>query len=146
MNQFTNSLNHHPNYLPTQPFTNPIGRSDTMHKWNDNQPIYQQLKEQVLYRILTGSLAEGEPVPSVRQVAAEQRLNPLTVTRAYQLLTDEGLLEKRRGLGLFVHEGARMRAIASERENFLLEEWPRIRARIDALGIDLTTLISGESK
>jgi len=117
-----------------------------MHEWHENQPIYQQLKEQVLHRILTGTLAEGDSVPSVRQVAAEERLNPLTVTRAYQLLTDEGLLEKRRGLGLFVSEGARMRAISSERETFLREEWPRIRARIDALGIDLTTLISGESK
>ena len=78
-------------------------------------------------------------------MAAEGRINPLTVTRAYQMLTDEGLLEKRRGLGLFVVEGARARAMASERETFLREEWPRIRARISALGIDMPSLISGEA-
>lgn len=116
-----------------------------MHEWNDNQPIYQQLRAAVLHRILTGSLLEGDAVPSVRQVAAEGRINPLTVTKAYQLLTDEGLLEKRRGLGLFVVEGARARAMASEREAFLSDEWPRIRARIDALGIDLSSLLAKET-
>lgn len=115
-----------------------------MQEWHDGQPIYQQLKEAVLHRILTGSLIEGDPVPSVRQVAAEERINPLTVTRAYQMLTEEGLLEKRRGLGLFVVEGARARAVASERESFLRIEWPRIRARISALDIDLPSLLSDE--
>jgi GntR family transcriptional regulator len=113
-----------------------------MHEWHDQQPIYQQLRSAVMHRILTGTLAEGEAVPSVRQVAAEERINPLTVTRAYQMLTDEGLLEKRRGLGLFVVEGARNRALQSERETFLREEWPRIRSRIQALGIDLPSLLT----
>jgi GntR family transcriptional regulator len=117
-----------------------------MQEWHDSLPIYQQLRDAVLHRILTGSLTEGEAVPSVRQVAAEERINPLTVTRAYQMLADEGLLEKRRGLGLFVVEGARARALESERAAFLQTEWPRIRSRISALGIDLKSLLADASR
>jgi GntR family transcriptional regulator len=113
-----------------------------MHEWHDHEPIYQQLRTAVLYRILTGTLSEGEAVPSVRQVAAEGRINPLTVSKAYQMLVDEGLLEKRRGLGLFVTDGARERAKGRERASFMSEEWPRIRNRISALGIDLHTLLT----
>ena len=116
----------------------------TMHEWHDSEPIYQQLRTAVLHRILSGSLAEGEAVPSVRQVAASERINPLTVTRAYQLLVDEGLLEKRRGLGLFVTTGAAARARESERNTFLTLEWPRIRNRIAALGIDLSSLLRSQ--
>lgn len=116
-----------------------------MHEWHDNEPIYQQLRTAVLHRIIDGSLAEGDPVPSVRQVAASERINPLTVTRAYQTLTDDGLLEKRRGLGLFVVTGARAGALATERETFLTDEWPRVRRRIDTLGIDLSTLLGSDA-
>lgn len=112
-----------------------------MHEWHDNEPIYQQLRTTVLHRILAGSLAEGEAVPSVRQVATTERINPLTVSRAYQLLVDDGLLEKRRGLGLFVTIGASNKARISEREAFLTTEWPRIRERMDALGIDPVSLL-----
>ena len=94
--------------------TNTLVTHDTkMHEWHDNEPIYQQLRTTVLHRILAGTLAEGEAVPSVRQVATTERINPLTVSRAYQLLVDEGLLEKRRGLGLFVTTGASNKARTS---------------------------------
>ncbi len=115
-----------------------------MHEWHDNEPIYLQLRTTVLHRILAGTLAEGEAVPSVRQVATSERINPLTVSRAYQLLVDEGLLEKRRGLGLFVTTGAGNKARTSEREAFLNVEWPRIRQRMDALGIDPHSLLKSE--
>ena len=125
--------------------TNTLVIHDTkMHEWHDNEPIYQQLRTAVLHRILAGTLAEGEAVPSVRQVASSERINPLTVTRAYQLLVDEGLLEKRRGLGLFVTAGASAKARTSEREAFLTIEWPRIRERMDALGIDPVSLLKSK--
>ncbi len=104
-----------------------------MSQWNDNEPIYVQIRRAVVHRVLSGSLAEGEAVPSVRQVAADELINPLTVSKAYQMLVDEGLLEKRRGLGMFVRPGARDRALSQERSTFLSSEWPGIRKRIEAL-------------
>ena len=111
-----------------------------MNRWHDDSPIYLQLRQLVVQRILTGSLAEGEAVPSVRQVAADEKINPITVSKAYQMLVDEELLEKRRGLGMFVSEGAQGRALAQERTVFLEQEWPRVLARVHALGLDLTDL------
>lgn len=110
---------------------------------DDNQPIYLQLRQRVINRILTGDLAAGEALPSVRAVAGSERVNPLTVSKAYQLLVDEGLVQKRRGLGMYVSDDARDRALASERKRFLENEWPRITARIDHLGLDLKKLLRG---
>ena len=112
-----------------------------MPDWDDNTPIYLQLRATVLQRILSGSLSEGEAVPSVRQVAADEKINPITVSKAYQMLVDEGLLEKRRGLGMFVEAGARDKALVQERDAFLVTEWPRIRARIESLGLDASDLL-----
>ncbi len=105
-----------------------------MQDWQDSVPIYLQLRSMVIRRILSGSLAEGESVPSVRQVAADEKVNPITVSKAYQLLVDEDLLENRRGLGMFVTAGARDRALERERAAFLNDEWPHIRQRIELLG------------
>jgi DNA-binding transcriptional regulator YhcF (GntR family) len=110
-------------------------------EWNDRQPIYRQLRDRVVAMVLDGVIKEGEPLPSVRNVAAEYRLNPLTVLKAYQELTDEQLVEKRRGLGLFVREGARRSLLAGEREKFMTEDWPRIRATIERLGLPLEELL-----
>ena len=99
-------------------------------QWNDSQPIYWQLKERTVAMILDGTLPEGEPLPSVRTVAAEFQLNPITVSKSYQALVDDGLVEKRRGLGMFVCEGARKKLLASERNRFLEEEWPAMLNRI----------------
>jgi len=104
-------------------------------EWNDTQPIYRQLRDRGVHMILDGVLKEGDPLPSVRSVAAEYRVNPLTVLKAYQHLADEQLVEKRRGLGIFVKTGAREILLKGEREKFLLEEWPRIAATIQRLGI-----------
>ena len=104
--------------------------------WDDSQPIYQQLRERTIARILAGELAEGEALPSVRQIAVDMQINPITVSKAYQMLVDEALVEKRRGLGMFVVVGARQRLLASEREHFLQQEWPQLLQRIDNLGID----------
>lgn len=114
-----------------------------MSDWQDNEPIYVQLAQTVLDRILGGTLVEGEAVPSVRQVASQERINPLTVSRGYQLLVDDGLLEKRRGLGMFVADGARARALAQERRRFLDSDWPRVRERIALLGLSLEQLLEG---
>ncbi|HAI58489.1 MAG TPA: GntR family transcriptional regulator [Xanthomonadaceae bacterium] len=103
--------------------------------WNDSTPIYRQLKERVIAMVLDGELKEGDALPSVRQVAADFQLNPITVSRAYQELADQGLVEKRRGLGMYVIDGARESLLASERERFLSEEWPLVQARIDRLGL-----------
>lgn len=110
-------------------------------RWDDNQPIYWQLREQTVSAILDRTLREGEPLPSVRQVAIDFQINPLTVSKAYQSLVDEQLVEKRRGVGMFVVEGARQRLMQSEREHFLAEEWPRIAQRIRELGLDPVELI-----
>ncbi|MEO8747778.1 MAG: GntR family transcriptional regulator [Rhodanobacter sp.] len=109
--------------------------------WNDNVPIYRQLQQRVVAMILDGVLAEGDPLPSVRQVAADFQVNPLTVSKAYQELVDQQLVEKRRGLGMFVIEGARAELLKSERERFLSEEWPKLHARLQRLGLDLKTLM-----
>ncbi|WIG55841.1 MAG: Transcriptional regulator, GntR family [Rhodanobacteraceae bacterium] len=110
--------------------------------WNDNVPIYRQLRERVVAMILDGALNEGDALPSVRQVAADYQINPLTVSKAYQELVDEQLVEKRRGLGMFVTDGAREALLKSERESFLREEWPRIRARIERMNLDLQKLLA----
>jgi GntR family transcriptional regulator len=110
--------------------------------WNDNVPIYRQLRERVVAMILDGALHEGDALPSVRQVAADYQINPLTVSKAYQELVDEQLVEKRRGLGMFVTEGAHTALLKSEREHFLREEWPRLRARIERMGLDPEKLLA----
>lgn len=112
--------------------------------WNDSQPIYRQLRELVVAMILDGDLAEGDPLPSVRTVAADYRVNPHTVLKAYQQLVDERLVEKRRGLGMFVTTGARELLLAAERRRFVGEEWPRIRATIERLGLSPRELLDGE--
>ncbi|HKS75330.1 MAG TPA: GntR family transcriptional regulator [Terriglobales bacterium] len=104
-------------------------------EWNDNQPIYRQLRDRVVAMILDGVLKEGDPLPSVRTVAADYRVNPLTVLKGYQGLVDEELVEKRRGLGMFIREGARNLLLAGERKKFLAEEWPRIQETISRLGL-----------
>jgi GntR family transcriptional regulator len=104
-------------------------------EWNDNQPIYRQLRDRVVAMMLDGLLDEGDPLPSVRNVATESRVNPLTVLKAYQELVDEGLVEKRRGLGMFVRAGARVRLLKDERERFLADQWPQIKATIQRLGL-----------
>ncbi|WBS05096.1 GntR family transcriptional regulator [Pseudoduganella sp. SL102] len=109
--------------------------------WNDNAPIYRQLKERVIGMMLDGLLKPGDALPSVRQVAADYQLNPITVSRAYQELVDETLVEKRRGVGMYVTEGAVQKLLASERERFLREEWPAMVERIRRLGLDLDQLL-----
>jgi GntR family transcriptional regulator len=114
--------------------------------WNDSQPIYWQLKERTVAMILDGTLPEGEALPSVRTVAAEFQLNPITVSKSYQALVDDGLVEKRRGLGMFVCEGARRKLLASERNRFLEEEWPATLNRIEQLGLDAEELLRAAKK
>jgi len=114
--------------------------------WDDNQPIYWQLRQQTVAAILDGTLREGDAVPSVRQVAVDFQINPLTVSKAYQSLVDDELVEKRRGVGMFVTEGARNRLLATEREKFLQQEWPRIAERITQLGLDLHDLTESNHK
>lgn len=109
--------------------------------WNDNAPIYRQLRDKVVAMILDGVLKQGDALPSVRQVAADFQLNPITVSKAYQELVDDRLVEKRRGLGMYVAEGAREALLRSERERFLREEWPPLRERLNRLGLDLPTLL-----
>ena len=104
-------------------------------EWNDSQPIYRQLRDRGVHMILDGVLQEGDPLPSVRNVAAEFRVNPLTVLKAYQSLVDEDLVEMKRGLGMFVKPGARDLLLKGERQKFLRDEWPRIAATIERLGI-----------
>jgi GntR family transcriptional regulator len=114
--------------------------------WSDNQPIYRQLRDRVVAMILEDALKEGDPLPSVRSVAAEYQINPLTVLKGYQSLVDEGLVEKRRGLGMFVKEGARRNLMKNEREQFLKSEWPLILQRIQRLGLDLMDLAKDAEK
>jgi GntR family transcriptional regulator len=104
-------------------------------EWNDSQPIYRQLRDRVVAMILDGVLKEGDALPSVRNVAAEFRVNPLTVLKSYQQLVDEKLVESRRGLGMFINEGAREFLLKGERKRFLAEEWPRVNATIQRLGL-----------
>ena len=112
-------------------------------EWNDSQPIYRQLRDRVVAMILDGALKEGDPLPSVRNVAADYRVNPLTVLKGYQELVDEQLVEKRRGLGMFVREGARDLLLKGERQKFLTEAWPRIHATIQRLGLKAEELLDG---
>jgi GntR family transcriptional regulator len=114
-------------------------------EWNDSQPIYRQLRDRVVAMILDGILKEAEPLPSVRSVAAEYRVNPLTVLKGYQLLVDEGLVETRRGRGMFVNGGARSLLLRGERQKFLDEEWPRVQATIQRLGLKAEELLDGGS-
>ena len=109
--------------------------------WNDNLPIYLQVKERVLGMMLDGILKAGDALPSVRQVAADYQLNPITVSRAYQELVDDNLVEKRRGIGMYVTEGASEKLLASERERFVRDEWPAMVERIRRLGLDLEHLL-----
>ena len=111
-------------------------------EWNDNQPIYRQLRELVVERILDGTFAEGEAVPSVRQVASDYSINHLTVAKAYQELVEEGLLEKRRGLGMFVLEGARTALSSNEQTKFMEEELPAFAERVQVLGLDMESVTS----
>ena len=111
-------------------------------EWSDNQPIYRQLRERVIAMILDGVLKEGDALPSVRTVAAEYRVNPLTVLKAYQELADEQLVEKRRGLGMFITPGARELLLKGERQKFLTEQWPRIHATIQRLGLSTPELLN----
>jgi len=112
-------------------------------EWDDNQPIYRQLRDRVVAMILDGVLKEGDPLPSVRTVAADYRLNPLTVLKGYQQLVDEDLVEKKRGLGMYVKDGAHQLLLKGERQKFLAEEWPRIQATIQRLGLDAEELLDG---
>jgi GntR family transcriptional regulator len=112
------------------------------HDWNDRQPIYRQLRDRVVAMILDGALREGDPLPSVRTVAAELRVNPITVLKGYQQLVDEQLVEARRGRGMFINEGARRLLLDAERRRFLSEEWPRVHATIQRLGLVLEELLA----
>lgn len=109
--------------------------------WNDNQPIYRQLRDKVVAMILEGALKDGDSLPSVRSVAADYQLNPLTVMKGYQELVDENLVEKRRGLGMFVREGACDKLMYDERDRFVQEEWPKIVQVIERLGLDPKELL-----
>ncbi|SFG43383.1 MULTISPECIES: GntR family transcriptional regulator [Telluria group] len=109
--------------------------------WNENRPIYLQLKERVVGMMLDGLLKPGDALPSVRQVAADYQLNPITVSRAYQELVDETLVEKRRGLGMYVTEGAVDKLLSTERDRFIREEWPAMVERIRRLGLDIEQLL-----
>ena len=117
-----------------------------MDEWNDNQPIYRQLRDRVIALILDGVLKEGDSLPSVRTVATEYRVNPITVLKSYQDLVDEQLVEKRRGLGMFVMPGARDRLLQDERQKFLTDEWPRISATIHRLGLTPKDLLEPQSR
>src|SRR5439155_14692447 len=115
-------------------------------EWSDSQPIYRQLRDRVVALILDGVLKEGDPLPSVRTVAADYRVNPITVLKGYQQLVDEELVEKRRGLGMFVKPGARDLLLQGEREKFLAEQWPRIHETIQRLGLTPKELLKKPAK
>ena len=109
--------------------------------WNDKEPIYLQLKDQIKDMILAGDIAQGEALPSVRQVAIDYKVNPITVSKSYQILVDEQLVEKRRGLGMFVKPGAAKKLQVNENEQFINEDWPKILTKIQHLNLDTTQLI-----
>ena len=111
------------------------------HDWHNNAPIYRQLKDRIVGMVLDGLLKPGDALPSVRQIAADFQLNPITVMRAYQELADATLVEKRRGIGMYVTDGAREKLLVSERERFLREEWPLLLERIQRLGMNLKELM-----
>lgn len=114
--------------------------------WNDKDPIYRQLRDRLVEMMLEGIYTDGEPLPSVRHVATEQRINPLTVSKAYQMLVDEGLVDKRRGLGMYVKEGASEKLREQERVRFLNEEWPLVIERIERLGLSVSELLAAREK
>jgi GntR family transcriptional regulator len=116
------------------------------HEFHNNQPIYRQLRDHGVHMILDGVLKEGDPLPSVRNVAAEYRVNPLTVLKAYQELVDEDLVEMKRGLGMFVKAGAPNLLLKGERQKFLAEEWPRVAATIQRLGLTTEELLKAAAK
>lgn len=109
--------------------------------WNDKDPIYRQLRDRIVALVLENVFKEGESLPSVRQLAKDHRINPLTVSKAYQMLVEEGLIEKRRGLGMFVAEGAQERLFLAEKETFLEQEWPLVKDKIRRLGLDAEGLL-----
>jgi GntR family transcriptional regulator len=115
-------------------------------KWNEDVPIYRQLRDRVVAMILEGVLGDGDALPSVRNVAAEYRLNPLTVLKGYQELVDEELVEKKRGRGMFVTDGARLQLLKDERKRFMEKEWPHVVATIERLRLDVATLLEQVSK
>jgi len=115
-------------------------------EWNNSQPIYRQLRDLVTAMILDGVLKEGDALPSVRTVAAEYRVNPLTVMKAYQQLVDEALVEMQRGRGMFINPGARKLLLQGERQKFLHEDWPRILETIERLGLKADDLLQGGRK
>jgi len=115
-------------------------------KWNEDLPIYRQLRDRVVAMILEGVLGDGDALPSVRNVAAEYRLNPLTVLKGYQELVDEGLVEKKRGRGMFINDGARKQLLKDERRRFLDKEWPKVVASINRLGLDTEELLKDARK
>lgn len=114
--------------------------------WNDDIPIYRQLRDRVVVMILEGVIGDGDALPSVRNVAAEYRLNPLTVLKGYQELVDEGLVEKKRGRGLFVNDGAQQQLLRDERQRFIDRDWPKILATIDRLGLSASELLNAGSR
>lgn len=114
--------------------------------WNDKDPIYRQLRDRLVEMVLEGLVAEGEALPSVRQVSSDLRINPITVSKAYQMLVEEGLVEKRRGLGMYVMDGARQRLMEQERERFRTEEWPLVLERIERLGLSVQELLTGSKR
>ncbi len=111
-------------------------------KWSEDTPIYRQLRDRVVAMILEGVLGDGDALPSVRNVAAEYRLNPLTVLKGYQELVDEGLVEKKRGRGMFVTDGARKQLLKDERQRFIDKEWPQVLETIQRLGLDAAELLA----
>lgn len=117
-----------------------------MSPWNNTTPIFLQIRQRLIEMILAGTIAEGEAMPSVRQMAVDLEVNPLTATKAYQSLVELEVIEKKRGLGMYVAEGARARLLAHERERFLTEDWPHIHAQIKALGLDLSRLLAKGAK
>ena len=114
-----------------------ISRAD----WDDGTPIYRQIRDIVVTMILDKNLSEGSALPSVRHVATQFQVNPLTVLKSYQQMVGEGLIESRRGLGMFVLPGARQRLLESERERFLNEEWPRVLDTLLRLGLNAKDLL-----
>lgn len=115
-----------------------------MGEWNDSQPIYRQIRDRVIALILDGVFKEGDQLPSVRNVATEYRVNPITVLKAYQELVDEQLVEKKRGLGMYIQPGARELLLRAERQKFLTEEWPRVQAAIQRLGLKTEDLLENK--
>jgi GntR family transcriptional regulator len=110
-------------------------------QWNNNSPIYLQIKEKIIAAIIDQAMLEGDAIPSIRQISADYQINPITVSKAYQLLVENGILEKRRGLGMFVMEGARKQLLHEQKQQFLLDEWPELKAKIKRLGLSLEELV-----